>query len=80
MEFIILSKGLLVAINQEQNVKNRSVFIEEATWLYLRQRRRREREIGATVTGLGAAGPAPRCAGCRWLLRGWRVRRSSPAR
>lgn len=41
---ITLSEELLAALDQEKNVKNRSVLIEEATWLYLRRRRRLERE------------------------------------
>ncbi len=41
---ITLSEELLSAIDQEKDTKNRSVFIEEATWLYLRRRRRLERE------------------------------------
>ena len=41
---ITLSEELLAAIDKEENVKNRSVLIEEATWIYLRHRRRLERE------------------------------------
>jgi metal-responsive CopG/Arc/MetJ family transcriptional regulator len=41
---ITLSRELLAAIDKEKGVQNRSVFIEEATWRYLRRRRRLERE------------------------------------
>lgn len=41
---ITLSEELLAAIDQEKNSKNRSHLIEEATWQYLRRRRRLERE------------------------------------
>jgi metal-responsive CopG/Arc/MetJ family transcriptional regulator len=41
---ITLSEELLAAIDEEKNVKNRSTLIEEATWLYLRRRRRLERD------------------------------------
>lgn len=41
---ITLSRELLTAIDQEKDAKNRSALIEEATWLYLRRRRRLERK------------------------------------
>ena len=41
---VTLSEELLAAIDQETQAKNRSVLIEEATWSYLRSRRRKERE------------------------------------
>lgn len=41
---VTLSEELLAAIDQETHAKNRSVLIEEATWSYLRSRRRKERE------------------------------------
>jgi metal-responsive CopG/Arc/MetJ family transcriptional regulator len=41
---ITLSEELLAAIDRENDVKNRSVLIEEATWSYLRRRRRLERD------------------------------------
>lgn len=41
---VTLSEELLAAIDQQSHTKNRSVFIEEATWNYLRSRRRKERE------------------------------------
>lgn len=41
---VTLSEELLAAIEQETHFKNRSVLIEEATWSYLRSRRRKERE------------------------------------
>jgi metal-responsive CopG/Arc/MetJ family transcriptional regulator len=41
---VTLSEELLAAIDQEKSIKNRSVLVEEATWQYLRNRRRLERE------------------------------------
>lgn len=41
---VTLSEELLAAIDQEAQAKNRSVLIEEATWSFLRARRRKERE------------------------------------
>lgn len=41
---VTLSEELLAAIDQQTLTKNRSVLIEEATWNYLRSRRRKERE------------------------------------
>lgn len=41
---VTLSEELLAAIDQQTLTKNRSVLIEEATWDYLRSRRRKERE------------------------------------
>ena len=41
---VTLSEQLLDAISREAGQENRSAFIEEATWRYLRQRRREARD------------------------------------
>ena len=41
---VTLSEELLHAISAETGESNRSAFIEEATWTYLRLRARRERD------------------------------------
>jgi metal-responsive CopG/Arc/MetJ family transcriptional regulator len=41
---VTLSEELLSAISAETDQSNRSAFIEEATWRYLRQRQREARD------------------------------------
>ena len=41
---VTLSEELLSAISAETDQSNRSAFIEEATWRYLRQRQRETRD------------------------------------
>lgn len=41
---VTLAEELLSAISKQTDQSNRSAFIEEATWRYLRQRQREERD------------------------------------